>query len=101
MTYYNTTNQSGAALTLSVKNAKNQNEAVLMYFQCRSVVQPYISPSEVYYGLLNLGIIGTKVPMTSIRRSITTLTKKGKLVKTQTKVEGAYGREEYCWTVKK
>ena len=38
-------------------------------------------------------------PLTSVRRSITTLTKKGFLLKTPFKRKGLYGKKNYCWTV--
>jgi response regulator of citrate/malate metabolism len=91
MTYYNTTNLSGADLKDSTKKAQTQNEAVMEIFRMNTSM----SPSQVwkYYGT-------TKAPLTSIRRSITTLTKDGYLKKTILQRHGVFGKPEYVYTLK-
>jgi predicted ArsR family transcriptional regulator len=52
---------------------------------------PQASPSQVHADILRTS------PLTSVRRSISNLTADGKLVKTERKVQGPYGRPEYVW----
>ena len=40
------------------------------------------------------------VPLTSIRRALTTLGKRGKLIKTDRMVEGNYGKMVHTWRIK-
>ena len=43
------------------------------------------------------GMLEGDVPITSIRRAMTNLTKRGVLVKTDHKRRGRHGRSEYMW----
>ena len=58
-----------------------------------------MGPSMVYKYLINRGKITHKVPITSIRRSITSLTKDGHLVKTDKTVMGNWGMREHLWQI--
>jgi len=89
--YHNTTNLSGAELKKAQKRALTQNEAIYLLFTQRS--RDFI-PSEVLF------ILEEKLnypPLTSIRRSISNLTRFGLLIKTEIKRNGQYGRKEYAW----
>ena len=92
MPHYNTTKESGQLLDLFSQLSLAQDEEVmsLMWFLRRA------SPSQVWdrYGR-------DRCPVTSIRRSMTDLTKEGRLVKTPEKITGAYGRPEHVWTLPK
>tara|TARA_R110000765_G_scaffold409589_2_gene507937 strand:+ start:1342 stop:1629 length:288 start_codon:yes stop_codon:yes gene_type:complete len=90
MAYHNTTNLSGGELKDSIKKAQTQNEAVMEIFKMNTSM----SPSQVWkcYGAV-------KAPLTSIRRSITNLTKEGYLKKTIVQRHGVFGRLESVYTL--
>lgn len=90
MTYFNTTNESGATLVKNEVAAKTQNQLIFEFYQRHRGV-PF-SPSQVQAALLMYD-----TPITSIRRAITVLTNEDKLIKTSIKTKGMYGRDEYCW----
>ena len=91
--FHNTTNESGKQLELFTAKAHNQNQAVYEMFQRYNS----LSASECFTRLQN----HTRLTwiLTSVRRSITTLTNTGKLIKTEKKVNGLYGRPEYVYTI--
>ena len=88
--YYNTTKES-IYLKEYIERAENQNEIVKKIFK---IYQKELSPSQV------LKLSKLDCPLTSIRRSMTNLTKQDKLVKTENKITGDYGRPEYLWKLK-
>jgi hypothetical protein len=88
MNYHNTTNEGGEQLEAFKEKAKTQDQEVLRFIKDQFVC----SPSYVWKMLYH-----QSVPLTSVRRAITNLTKEGKLMKTQSKAVGPYGRPEYCW----
>lgn len=91
-TYYNTTFLQGAELREAVACAKDQDRAVLLIFENTN---RSFSPSEI---LRLIEKTGKKPPLTSIRRSITNLTKQGKLRKLNEMGRGLYGKPEHKWT---
>jgi hypothetical protein len=91
--YYQTTPLTGFQLGDAVRNAEHQDDAVLAIFRRR---QCALTPSDVWrIGLLH----GRNWLLTSVRRSITSLTeaKFGPLEKTDLLVDGPYGRPEHAW----
>ncbi len=94
MTYFNTTGQSGTALTKFKRAAANQDDKVLDVFKRLS--KSKLTPEQVW---LQAGV-SDATPITSIRRSLTNLTKRGELVKTDTMKWGPYGRPCHTWTLK-
>jgi hypothetical protein len=83
MSYFNTTNE-----TREYRNqADRQEDLVLEYYR----LMRRASPSQVHEDILRTA------PLTSVRRCITNLANDGKLVKTEMKVKGQYGRLEYVW----
>ena len=88
--YFNTTGAVGRTLAEREGKAVTQEDRILEYYVAQWPVAR--TPSEVQAAL---GMQG--VPLTSIRRAITNLTKQGRLLKTVSKKQGKYGREEYCW----
>lgn len=95
LNFFNTTSETGPQLAEYQAKASEQNAVVLWLFQ--KARRP-LSPSEVHanYPLPPGALLP---PLTSIRRAITTLTKAGALVKTETKRKGVYGRMEHVWTL--
>ena len=91
--YYNTTKLTEAELTAAIKNAKNQDVAVLAVYR-------FIfswPPSLVYEELKKQG---KNWPLTSIRRSISDLTREGKLEKVEGMAcKGLYGKPEGLWAL--
>jgi hypothetical protein len=93
--YHNTTS-AGVQLVIDFESkAKAQEAAVLKWFGDGHTW--VASPSGIYDELIYWRRISKDTPLTSIRRAITNLTKKGYLRKTNIKVTGKYGRKEYCW----
>ena len=88
MSYYNTIEEVGSALTESNKKTRKQEDLIYSLFVKRN--QP-LSPSMV------LNECGLNCPITSIRRAITDLTKSGRIVKTDLQVKGMYGKAEHLW----
>jgi hypothetical protein len=88
MSHYNTTNESGNQLSLLNEIAIKQEDKVLELF----TIYKKLSPSDVwkYY---------SQYPLTSIRRAMTNLSIAGKLVKTDEKKIGIYGRNEFIWEI--
>ena len=96
--FYNTTNELQPELRECWTKAENQDKKVYDFF-CQMGGQ-WI-PEDVWDFLVRYEHIGKNTPLTSIRRSITDLTKEGKLIKTETKKIGSYGRANYCWKLAK
>ncbi|MAE87959.1 MAG: hypothetical protein CMB80_34810 [Flammeovirgaceae bacterium] len=88
LTFFNTTNESGETLRNYREAARSQDTKIAEYFADMNMP---MSPSQVNAAVLK------DSPLTSIRRSITNLTQRGVLRKTETKVDGPYGRPEYLW----
>lgn len=90
--YHNTTNSSGQTLLIFEEKAQTQEEIILEFFN--NAKSDY-TPDEVMR-FLNF----ENTPITSIRRAITNLTNKGKLIKTNVQRMGAYGKPTYSWRAK-
>ena len=89
--YYNTTPIHDPDLAHAVAFAEHQDQAVLEFFSRGGVW----SPSMIWqYGQRT----GRQWLLTSVRRSITTLTKAGALKMTGAQVDGPYGRKENTWS---
>ena len=87
--YYNTTQETGEALAKKRVKAKTQTEKVLEFFE--------LFPEDSYTPFQVHNIMQSKSPVTSTRRSISDLTKEGKLVKCTEKRLGEYGAMNYTW----
>jgi hypothetical protein len=87
MSYFNTTNESGKQLEIFNESANNQEEQILNLMK----LYKKLSPSDVnkYF---------TNYPLTSVRRALTNLSNQGKLIKTDEKKVGIYGRYEFIWS---
>ena len=95
--YHNTNKETGAELAQSQNKAMTQEEAVESIFLTKEWLDSTteLTPSDVWvvYDME----YKENTPMTSIRRAISNLTKKGKLVKTDKMKDGYYGKQEHCW----
>ena len=92
MTFYNTIHLPKDILIAELKKVKKQNLKVLAVFKVS--LMKGLTPTEVYFALQEVYPIG------SIRRAITDFTKIGKLVKTNNKRIGMYGKSNYVWEIK-
>ena len=90
MTYFNTTHQVGQMLIEFNARAKAQDRAILDVFADLGA----LTPSQAWHAVSRY-----KWPLTSVRRSITTLTASGRLRKLDHKVTGYYGRPEHVWII--
>jgi hypothetical protein len=88
MNYFNTTNET-KNLKKYQKKAQSQDDIILEFFILHK--DTVFSPDYV------LEKMDLKCPITSVRRSISNLTKQGKLIKTERKVMGNYGRLTNTW----
>tara|TARA_R110002153_G_scaffold189041_4_gene341899 strand:+ start:8249 stop:8560 length:312 start_codon:yes stop_codon:yes gene_type:complete len=86
--YFHTT-PMGEELKIKCElNAINQENGIeLIYRGTRQI----LTPSDV------LDLYPSKVPITSIRRAITQLTKKGILIQSNMTKESEWGRPEHYW----
>nr|WP_298656314.1 hypothetical protein [uncultured Flavobacterium sp.] len=96
MPYYNTTYQTGQSLIEFSEKADKQD--ALVYDVFRFNPEKEFTPFNVQYELAK---IGKQYPITSIRRSINTLTKDGKLKKLERLVLGDYDRPNHTWKFNK
>lgn len=84
--FYNTTKEVNPQLELFNEKASTQEKKVLSLMNQKKKA----SPSELLEYFEN-------TPITSIRRALTNLSNKGKLIKTDEKKIGIFGRNEYVW----
>lgn len=94
--FYNTIHLTGEALKKAIEKAKSQEARILIIFQERkgSLLNPY-HVHMVYTNLVN-----DNTPITSIRRAMHGLTKKGFLLKSESaSSKGDYGASNHVWTL--
>lgn len=96
MSFYNTTHETGETLAEAKGKAKSQDDIVIDLFKGGAKFTPW----TVYHQLIALGRIGRSTPITSIRRSITSLCKKGQLVKLNEKRREVLGMSNYLFQKK-
>ena len=89
--YFNTTHLKGIQLDMEVQICKKQEDRILGIYKTTKLS---LSPSQVWYLYQQYF---TLVPLTSIRRGITTLCTHNLLEKTNLKSMGMYGKFEYQW----
>lgn len=93
--YFNTTSEKGNQLKESRFKAGNQNAEILDLFTNYHYRE--FTPDEVMTHFHNQG---KQWPLTSIRRSITTLTNESFLDKLDTMRMGIYGKLTHTWKLK-
>jgi len=86
--YYNTTNLNGADLKKSTGRAESQTEKILRFFLAHP--DGTFTPNDIYCHFK--GYL-----LTSVRRSMSDLTKSGDLIKTDTQALGRFGSANYKW----
>ena len=93
MTYHNTLAHEGEQLRQYEAKAMTQDERILKWFRLDDAAWSNggLTPSYVHENFFS------EAPLTSVRRSINTLTKQGKLIKTDEQRVGPYGRPETVW----
>ena len=91
MSYYNTNSEKGQQLKDSHRKARSQEELIYSYFLTYG--EP-LSPSQI------LNKLNLNCPITSVRRAMTNLTIDKKIIKTDKKVKGLYGKKEHLWRLK-
>tara|TARA_S200002703_G_C3702844_1_gene215870 strand:- start:218 stop:502 length:285 start_codon:yes stop_codon:yes gene_type:complete len=92
--YYNTTNLNGDNLKQEVSNTRTQEEKILRFYTHYNEIP--IAPDFVWEELFK-----KRIPITSVRRGITNLTKQGKLIKTEETGIGFYGKKVCKWALNK
>jgi hypothetical protein len=88
--FFNTTHEGGELLGRYQAKAADQELIILEFYQFVGLATPSEAHEQCF---------GDKTPITSTRRAISNLTKKGRLRKTPDKRIGPYGRPEYIWSV--
>ena len=85
--YYNTTNESGEQLGIFHEKAKTQDILILEFFQDQPAVE---------YGASQVlrAVFSDRVPLTSVRRSISNLVAENKLEYSGRMRKGNYNRNE-------
>ena len=91
MSYHNTLAHEQPLLGEYQQKAMTQDEKILDFFESWGFDGMEFSPSEIHDTVLS------NAPLTSVRRSMNTLTKQGKLIKTEETRVGPYGRPETVW----
>jgi len=86
--FYNTINEVSSVLVTSHSNTRTQEKIILDCF--KSAKEP-LSPSMVHF------LTKLKCPITSIRRAMSDLTKRGSLTKTPKYTIGKFGKKEHLW----
>lgn len=86
--FHNTVKIEGKDLKEAQRRASKQEEAILAFFRAHNT--EIFTPCQVAEQFPNW-------PITSIRRSITNLTNRGELIKTNLKRLGVYGVINFCW----
>lgn len=91
--YFNTTLDSLPTELENIKNARKQEQAILVIFKTYKVP---LTPSfiwQVYCTIMR----NENTPITSIRRAISVLKSKGLVEKCNKKAEGLYGKPEFYY----
>lgn len=87
--FWNTTNEAGQTLKTYRAKAAEQDARILAIMQDIGVA----SPSQVWKAMDKLP------PITSVRRSLNTLTRQGKTEKTDRKMISPWDRPEHFWKI--
>jgi Fe2+ or Zn2+ uptake regulation protein len=93
--YFNTTNLKGDELKATKLKTGKQNAEILELFTLYHYRS--FTPAEIWEHFQKQG---RNVPLTSVRRAITTLTGQGFLLCTNEMRMGMYGVKNFCWQLK-
>ena len=86
--FYNTINEVSTVM-VAAHTLKRTQESVIL--ECFRTAKEPLSPSMVHF------LTKIKCPITSIRRAISDLTKRGRLTKTPKYTIGKFGKKEHLW----
>jgi hypothetical protein len=87
--YFDTTRLPLADLARAIARAEQQDDAILAAFRCHLI----LTPSRCH----EIVSAGRPILLTSVRRSIATLTEAGALEKLAKRTPGPYGAPEHLW----
>ena len=97
--FHNTTNEVGAKLAQSTSKALTQDECVLAYFHNYDNLGA--TPERVLRHFKIMEKLSESkwhnTPITSIRRSFSNLKNQGLIKKTETLIEGDFGKNIHVW----
>lgn len=91
--FHNTINEKDN-LSLFETQATKQESIILDWFKRNP--EEYATPFDIWDR-----IFGEDTPVTSVRRAMSNLSKKGLLFKTSTQKVERYGKRNYCWKLNK
>jgi hypothetical protein len=94
--FFNTIGLTGGELGNAINECKTQNDRVLTIFKSRERRGTPMAPHNIWAVYCSTWDV---VPLTSIRRAITCLTKAGKLSKHPVMTEGLYGKPSHTWVL--
>ncbi len=94
--YHNSTNAPPEIVVKRIKHNLKQDKRILQIFIKEK--KP-LTPFDVYH--LHIHYFNFEIPITSVRRGITDLTSLGSLLKSNSKKQGDYSRENYTWIINK
>lgn len=118
--YHNTTDSDGPELHRFRICTMAQDKAILEYFTlfcadarrvgyghadcllCVAYLKLFdvgMTPSVLHHVMQRDGCLKASVPLTSVRRALSNLTKSGKMIKTTKQTTGPLGRPEYVYTL--
>ena len=89
MNYYNTTKLIGLDLMDSQCQASRQDDLIFEVFKKNP--GRLIAPHQVHE------LVMLNCPLTSVRRSMNTLTNEGRIYKSDVQVDGSFGKPVYTW----
>ena len=87
MSYHNTNQLNATALSRAMKNAKRQEDIVLLFY--KAYPHRSYAPHEIH-ALLEMEL--SDAPITSVRRAMSNLKNSGDLIKTDEMIDGPYGQ---------
>lgn len=90
LNFFNTINLSGNELTVAKDNCNKQEQRILGIMKIGQPMTPF--EVQLFYNSLY-----DEIPITSVRRAITCLTKKGYLAKKDEMKIEMYGTKNHCW----
>ena len=93
--FYNTIHSQGEVLNKAIATCKKQGEIILQIFKTYNKALTPVMVHTIYTRYHE------DILLTSVRRSISDLTKKGWLKKLNQQAPGMYGKSNYMWIIKK
>lgn len=93
--FYNTIHLEAKELTEAEQNALTQEQRILRFVIRFHGREGSFAPSAIQKSVFE----GEGVPITSVRRAITSLTNRGDLLKSRAMIIGPYGKPEHLWIV--